>query len=644
MKRKAVSILLACVLSLSMAACEGNPSAGNEKSVEESAEGSGAENSAEGQGEDTPQGQEKPTGDEQTISKENILFQGYYADVYYGLDPDGKKVSEYNWKEIREELKKKGQDFTDVSVSAMGDGALFLYRYEYVGDRWCYRVYAIDAESKEVQEIWTSPQDWWLDGIDYYKGKLYLTVSTEDFVEEEYVYQKDATGFHFTSVDNPYKQAIANMEGYNLTIYSPKVGNRYRNCSITRSLEESGYVVGYKDQSYFKLEKDGSNSLIVGMTKDYVYVMAYDKDAIIYSANDDENQTSGVYCTKYSDAGTSVLVQDASFFSFLTYADGKAYYSVTSNDNLVLVTNEVDYYDVADGKDHRLYLMESTPGAADVAPGIQGFQVLNGQIYFMKPNGDKITWVRVDQSSDPATFQDLGLVVGEKSAFRYGTVIYNASSTNCKFCGTPLTDKYQEVFQLDSKYSAQADKINELLCEDLKWVLEEGESTWDQTDEYCDEHRENPYVWCETMEEEVTGAGILSDRYLTVDYGGYWYGGGAHGMASMSQRVFDLTTGKELSLKDFYEGSEESFKEIVAQKTKEDYLTYEGDEMMPYFAQDEQSVYDEAYEMAGFEKSNVIFGEEGINVVYAPYDMGPYASGFIILSISYEELLGRPTL
>ena len=38
------------------------------------------------------------------------------------------------------------------------------------------------------------------------------------------------------------------------------------------------------------------------------------------------------------------------------------------------------------------------------------------------------------------------------------------------------------------------------------------------------------------------------------------------------------------------------------------------------------------------------FQEDGVNLVYPPYDMGPYASGFIEVFISYEELLGRDGL
>ena len=147
-------------------------------------------------------------------------------------------------------------------------------------------------------------------------------------------------------------------------------------------------------------------------------------------------------------------------------------------------------------------------------------------------------------------------------------------------------------------------------------------------------------MWCNTVEKEVNKVDILWNQYLTIDYSGYWYGGGAHGMPSSYQRLFDLTTGEELTLKDIYQGSEKSFKQLVAEKTKEDFLSYE-EGYAPYFAEDADMVYEEAYEYAGLTSLNIMFYETGISVLYAPYEMGPYASGFIDVFISYEELLGQ---
>ena len=173
-------------------------------------------------------------------------------------------------------------------------------------------------------------------------------------------------------------------------------------------------------------------------------------------------------------------------------------------------------------------------------------------------------------------------------------------------------------------------------------------ASYDEPSEYamegsCEDHLENPSIWCETVENEVTGVKELGNHYLAVEYSGYWYGGGAHGYPSIEQYLFDLETGKQLTLKDFYMGSEESFKELVAQKTKEDFLSYE-EGYSPYFSDNASAVYNDAYKYASIEGMLTWFYEDGIEVIYPPYDMGPYASGFISVFISYEELLGRSGL
>ncbi|MBQ2100837.1 MAG: DUF3298 domain-containing protein, partial [Lachnospiraceae bacterium] len=85
-------------------------------------------------------------------------------------------------------------------------------------------------------------------------------------------------------------------------------------------------------------------------------------------------------------------------------------------------------------------------------------------------------------------------------------------------------------------------------------------------------------------------------------------------------------------------------KKLVATKTQADFLSYDED-MNPYYGgEDADSIYQKAYEYASLDASLITFEETGIYVIYSPYDMGPYASGFINIFISYEELLGRTQL
>ena len=217
----------------------------------------------------------------------------------------------------------------------------------------------------------------------------------------------------------------------------------------------------------------------------------------------------------------------------------------------------------------------------------------------------------------------------------------------CPFCGIPLIERYGECMVIDPSLSPKADVINAYLKEQMREFVHGSGSEGDeaaQDDSECEYHKESPWAYCMTDDLNVTGVHMIGDHYMTVDMYGYWYGGGAHGYPNREQYLFDLDTGELKTIADFYTGTEEEFKTLLAEKTKEDALSYSSDDS-PYFSsEDPDSIYDQAYDEASFETSNIEFLDDGIIVIYPPYDMGSYAAGFIVIFISYKELLGRDSL
>ena len=648
MKRKILGLLIALTLAVSATACTDT---GTFESSEESVskesqtgkESADAGASQESNGAET--GQETAPDGKTQGAEYRILYAGYDSGLCYGLDEKGNKVSEYHYNELKENLKKAGKDYSDAVLSVVGDGVYFLYRYEPAGNRYAYRVYAVDASSLEVNPLWTADEGWWLESLDYYQGKLYLTAYGENYQKtKEYVFEKDSDAFSFQVQKSPYAQVLENCNGYELSLYFYNGGDRGGSCCASRLMDEAGYVIGYHENAYYQITKDGQISLMEKMPKKHVYLRAYDSKGAIYSTDDEETGQYGLFCLNLQSGETKPLFSITQNSTFQAYYDGKLYYSTSLKEDLVRVKNSVWQYDVISGKEIKLYEAETIPGATDLQPGVSYFRIIDGEIYFVNLVGTEERWIRAKVDGETARLEDTLLTVSTKGMFQYGTVTFETYEGKCKFCGTTLERYYGEAFQLDAKYSDKADLINQVLRGViLNTVASYQDSDLVQSDADCEEHLEYPIMYCETVEDEVSDVRIFQDQYLVVDCSGYWYGGGAHGYPGMTQYVFDLSSGARLSLKDFYKDSEESFKKLVAEKTKEDYLSYEED-MSPYFSDDKENIYKEAYEMASLEKSEILFEEDGIYVVYAPYVMGPYASGFIEIFISYQELLGRPRL
>jgi hypothetical protein len=156
----------------------------------------------------------------------------------------------------------------------------------------------------------------------------------------------------------------------------------------------------------------------------------------------------------------------------------------------------------------------------------------------------------------------------------------------------------------------------------------------------CEYHQEDPDMYCETDSYTVDNVTIINNQFLIVDSDSYWYGGGAHGMPGRGERIFDLTTGTEYTFADFYKGTEEELKTLVAEKVMADY------ENNPdrFFAASPEEAYQQAYDSVSIEYANIQFTEDKVYFYFYPYDLGSYAEGFMDFEFTYQEMFGTSTL
>ena len=130
----------------------------------------------------------------------------------------------------------------------------------------------------------------------------------------------------------------------------------------------------------------------------------------------------------------------------------------------------------------------------------------------------------------------------------------------------------------------------------------------------------------------------IAGRYLELQYNGYEYWGGAHGMPMQFFLLFDEETGERLTIRNIFAGNNRNFKEIVTEYAMEDWRR--GEEYRYYNGYDpdledtQRAVFMDASSL----DMDVEFKEDGIIAYFSPYAVAPFASGFVGVNIPYEAL------
>lgn len=342
----------------------------------------------------------------------------------------------------------------------------------------------------------------------------------------------------------------------------------------------------------------------------------------------------------------------------ITVRNGSIYYY--RKEPYAFHSNYYDFYryDIAAGEDVYLFKTETIPGQPDknVINGVTGFSVRGDNCYFLNCDDGSLWWFSCALSGEGPTVERLGLVQEYRGIFDVGEVVYDHNEKVCEACGRELYAYYIESVILSTEEIPCAEQINEILREAMETEAVQSEKFLEECyQDYQDEFQaeietggqeylcnnnhvvdrlyETKYfdgVTQYTVEREGEERQHL---YLEVDFSGYLYMGGAHGEPFRQTYLFDLEDGSIVSVGDIFGISEEEYRRLAAEYTVEDYR--ENGEK--YFLSDEDSIYKYAYEHVDFHFL-MHLSEEGVVIEYSPYELGPYASGFIPVTIPYEEL------
>lgn len=535
------------------------------------------------------------------------------------------------------------RDISDCEGSpifAYGENVLFE-NYEYIDKLQSYvnTVYVLNVNTNETKVLFNGKSSV---RIDLYDGVFYLQTSdynTQKIIETAF----DATDL---SVVEDMTDFYANFDGYNVKDYAYGMRYSYQYSCAKRLMDTAGFVIlstpASSDEAAYVMY-DGKNFTPIEVPENCVEIGCYTADGFVANIRKDKYSVQGGDLMLCDYNGNFTLI-DSDIFSNLYYEDGIFYYSMYPEESFGAEEYFVKALDLKAKETKTLYSVKSKPGMSEwIFPGVTGF-TKNGNTIFYLADGDKFTGWHMAYMDSDGTYKskDLDVPLHSYQWLDYGTVDSRSFVSRCEICDATVYCFYDEIFVLDEKLGAGVAKINKDYAtsveENLKRVQESVEPRLNDPDE-CQYMHEYDYA-LETDEIRISEVKLLGDKYVQIAKSGYWYGGGAHGYPSIDYRLYNLETGERIKLQNIYPGSDDALKNLIAMRTSDKLASYtnEGDDWSPFYEDDPDMLYEQALEYINLENNNICFDEEGITYMYNPYELGPFAAGYIEVFVSYESL------
>ncbi|MCR4568285.1 MAG: DUF3298 domain-containing protein [Pseudobutyrivibrio sp.] len=558
------------------------------------------------------------------IKGEGYILHG--KNVRFVVDKNGEKLGEFSVRDINKIYEENGMDPEDIYELKIYDGILYVNYYDSFDS-----IYAIDLNSGKSQKLATldkDTRDLYSHGyFDIYNGKIYIGVSSydENTPFKEYVFTIN-DDFTYTPAQSKFDKVIASAKDYKF-IVNLDAYNGYG--SLARIFDDVGFVLAENKNDIIKIFPDGKKENVTEIEGE---VYAYNKDCMVYY------DYSNIYSVNFDDGKkTSVLTITDNIDKYANiYANNKIYYAVekhTDNHPTFLSIHELD---LTTKSDCEIY-------TANLEHGYYTFEMHENTIFCKHIIDDEYRWIRIDNNDGVYQAIDIDCPAEKVYALTYGKLVYNYKESVCPYCGTIVGTTSSTAFQLDDKYSKHAASINEKISEHLACTLDFMPTSKDKCEQFHEEIKDKK-TFCNSNDSSVEDVLILNNQFLFIDCSFYEYGSGAaHGMVNDKQLIFDLNTGEELNPANFYPGTKDDLDELVAKKVEEDFNRNPN----KYFAEDAQGAKCNALESVGYysiSEAPIFFKEDKIIYKFAPYAVGPWASGFIEIELSYEEFCGKKTL
>lgn len=283
------------------------------------------------------------------------------------------------------------------------------------------------------------------------------------------------------------------------------------------------------------------------------------------------------------------------------------------------------------GQDVFLYDSSDVPGVPIFNLGVSGMRIHDNNLYFLDVDsqGVEVGWYYLDLA-DLSKGKQLLTPLYVYDTNRLGTIETDYTEFSCVDCEKIARVFETEKYQVTDDDIFAKDYINEQLEEYYVDYINRISNDLDVEPDYVHDEYYTPYY--ENLEVDEA---YRRGNYLMVNYNEYSYTGGAHGMPSKKFMIFNVYTGDRCEFKDLYQGTEEDFKELVAQKALEDYRSG----TKGYYEEESGAIFaKKVRDYVSLQDAFIKLGKRYATYYFYPYEMGPYASGFITVDIRYDEL------
>ena len=110
-----------------------------------------------------------------------------------------------------------------------------------------------------------------------------------------------------------------------------------------------------------------------------------------------------------------------------------------------------------------------------------------------------------------------------------------------------------------------------------------------------------------------------ANKTLSLELETYIYSGGAHGLGNKTYLHYNMNTGTPFGFKEiFFDGAKEAINELLKARCED--IKQDEDNMLFHDAEPEVN-------------DNFYFDDEKLYFLYNPYEIAPYAAGYVVIDI-----------